>query len=102
MTKELFKKSILAIKTQMEHDEKCSNAFRIILPDSFIGTYNNYYLYETIILILKESLNLKSRWIEYYIYDLRFGAKYKKGCVTDKGKNVKLKTIDDLWSLLND
>ena len=45
--------------------------------------------------------NHRDSWIEYYIWDLDFGRKWKKDSVKVKGKNFKLKNAYDLWDLLN-
>lgn len=43
----------------------------------------------------------EAEWIEYFVFDMDFGRKYKDGAVTDgKGKNIKLASIDDLYNLL--
>ena len=40
-------------------------------------------------------------WIPYWIYELDFGKKWKKGMCTDKNKkDIKLKTSSDLYDLL--
>lgn len=42
----------------------------------------------------------ETRWIDYYVFELRCGEKYKRGDVQIDGKDVPLKTIGDLWNLL--
>ena len=44
-----------------------------------------------------------NHWISYWMFDLNCGEKYHEGCVTDtEGKDVPLKTIEDLWNVLVD
>lgn len=43
----------------------------------------------------------ESNWISYWIFELDCGEKYEPGCVTFNNENIKLKTIKDLWDLLN-
>lgn len=43
----------------------------------------------------------KNEWIDYWVFELKFGEKYEDGCVKDKdGSVIKLKTIKDLWNLI--
>ena len=44
--------------------------------------------------------DLENHWISYYIYDLNFGEKYKKGDVTIDGDEHPLRNVKDLWELL--
>ena len=51
---------------------------------------------------LKAHFNDESDWIGYWMWDLDFGKKWKEGMVADEyGKDIPLKTSDDLWNLLN-
>jgi len=99
----LFNKIINSIKNQMEHDRKCSDAFQIILPDDFITSYNNQYLNDMMFNILKTSFNddTKDSWIEYFIYDLEFGSKYKDGMIIEKdGSLIDISTTEKLYNFL--
>ena len=44
--------------------------------------------------------DLENHWISYFIYDLNFGEKYKKGDVTIDGDEYPLRNVKDLWELL--
>lgn len=44
--------------------------------------------------------DLENHWISYFIYDLNFGEKYKKGDVTIDGDEHPLRNVKDLWELL--
>lgn len=44
--------------------------------------------------------DLENHWISYFIYDLNFGEKYKKGDVTVDGDEYPLRNVKDLWELL--
>ena|SRR5208282_5826710 len=104
ITKEMFVKTFEMIETQYRLDEKCCDAFRILLPNDYVSGYYNDILYKTILDILKQGFsdNNKDSWIDYYIYDLDFGKKYKAGCITDKdGNDITLNNHNDLWNLLN-
>ena len=53
--------------------------------------------------LLEKLCDDNNGWIDYYIYELRCGEKYKDNYVIDdSGNNVPLRTITDLWNLLND
>lgn len=42
----------------------------------------------------------EDRWIDYWIFELECGKKARKDSVIINGKNVPLKTINDLWKFL--
>lgn len=103
MRLELFTESIEALEKQSLHDNKCAEAFKTILPHDFVSQYNNSYISEQLIKLLKVSLsdNHRDSWIEYYIYELDFGKKYKKGCATNAdGSEINLSTAKDLYDFL--
>ena len=41
----------------------------------------------------------KNCWISYYTRELNWGENYKDGCITN-GKNIPLKTFEDLYNIL--
>jgi hypothetical protein len=100
MTKDLFVSSVTALRMQIDRDRKCSQAFNIILPHDNVSVYDNSYLIEAVIVLLKEAVNDTDDWIDYFVWELDFGRDYKDGCVTADGKNIPLKTADDLWDIL--
>ena len=103
LTKELFLESLNKLKLQEEHDDKCIKAFAVLMPDSHVSGYNNSFLREGLLNVLKIALNDNHRysWIEYFIYDLNFGAKYHEGCANNAdGSNIDLSSAEKLWELL--
>lgn len=100
ITKELFIECVEALQKQSEIDEKCNKAFDIILPYDFTSGYSNDTLSNMIIKMLKE-LTGDEFDIEYFIYEIDYGREYKKGCVTDEGKNINISTSEKLWKYLN-
>lgn len=102
-TKELFIETMNEIKKQHAHDLKCSDAFEVILPSDFVTVYDNHWIHNQLVKILKVAFrdDHKDSWIEYYMWELDFGKEWKKDSITVKGKSVKLKTAEDLWELLN-
>ena len=104
ISKELFISSIEALQKQYEHDQKCSEAFKIILPHDFITSYDNHFTNNKLLELLQvlTNDNHQHSWIEYYCFELDFGKKWKKGDVTEKdGMDIPLATIEDLWNLLS-
>jgi len=99
----LFVETIEQIQLQKIQDDKCNNAFKVILPYDFISGYDHHYITNQLIKILQVTFNdnHKDSWIEYFIWELDFGKKYKKGCASHRnGKDIKLKTAVDLYNFL--
>lgn len=102
ISKKQFKDIIKSIKKQYKYDRECQKAFKIILPQDHIIGYDNSIIVEGIIELLSNLTNDESDWIRYWIYELDFGKKWKLGTITEKDKSdVPLKTINDLWNILN-
>ena len=103
-TEEVFIQNIEALKKQHDHDRKCSDAFAVILPNDYTSNYNNDVLYNQLIEILKVAMNddTENSWIEYYVWELDFGRKFKKGMVKIYEKDISLKTPLDLWKILTE
>tara|TARA_R110000851_G_scaffold79464_1_gene175029 strand:- start:324 stop:716 length:393 start_codon:yes stop_codon:yes gene_type:complete len=101
-SKELFIETISEIEKQVRHDSKCSDAFEVLLPSDYISSYDNSFLQNQLIKIIQVAMNDKHKdsWIEYFMWEMDFGRKYKEGSVTFYGKNFELKTASDLWDLL--
>lgn len=102
-SKELFVETINEIEKQHRHDSKCSEAFKVILPNDYTSNYDNHWLQNQLVKVLQIAMNdnHKDSWIEYYMWELDFGHKWKKDNVKVKGKNFKLQNAYDLWDLLN-
>lgn len=101
MNKELFIESIESIKQQLEYDKKCNDAFGIILPNDYISGYDNHLVIEQLIKVLRYETLDDNDWIGHFIWELDFGSKWYDGCITDNGKNIKMKTTEDLWEMLD-
>ena len=105
MTRELFVETIGEMKKQMQHDVKCSKAFSVILEDDWISTYNNTFLWNQLLRILKLAMDdsHKDSWIEYFIWELDFGKHYRDGCVSNTdGSVINIKTSGALWDFLKE
>lgn len=100
ISRKIFLECIKSIEKQFSIDRKCSEAFKVILPNDYTTTYDNSSIIDTFIKLLKELTKDEDEWIDYYIYELDFGRKYKSGMVKFKGKNIKLSTYLDLWNII--
>ena len=103
MNKELFIEILNSLNKQDEVDSKCSEAFRVILPSDYISCYDNSILVNQLLKILKIDYNDDTRdsWIDYFVYELDFGKKYKEGSCTYKdGTFIDLSTSEALWNFL--
>lgn len=99
MTEENFISLIDALKKQKEYDETCSRKLKDVFGEYV--SYNNDYLVDSIIDFLVQELNDKSEWITYYIFELDFGELNYRLKVHENGKEIPLKTAEDLWNILH-
>ena len=103
ITKELFTEVMNALRKQQEIDAKCDAAICSVFPDATVAIYDHSKVSNSLVGLLQKAMNDEhvESWIEYYMYELDFGQKYRKGCVKDKdGSNIKLATAEDLYNLL--
>ena len=104
-TKKMFISVMDEIQKQYEHDDKCSDAFAVILPNDFTTSYDNHYMLNKLLEIIKIAFNdnHKDSWIEFYMYDLNFGKEYGIGMVTYKdGSNCNLSNAGRLYDFLKE
>lgn len=102
ITKELFCEIFNKMIEQYDLDSKCNEAFSVILPGDYISGYDNAKLYKSLIRLLQKAFGdgHKHSCIDYFVYELEFGRKYKSGCYAINKKNIKLSTPEDLYNLL--
>lgn len=100
ISKKEFISTMTLIKTQYDHDRKCIDAFAIVFKDNYISGYDNNSITIAALNLLSYVMKDTGEWIYYFIFELNFGFKYKEGDVSLKGKNIPLKTFDDLWNIL--
>ena len=102
LSKENFIDIMNSIEKQHKHDIKCAKAFSVILPNDYTSVYNNSFLYESVFnlldIIFKQ--DKKNSWIEYFIYELDFGKKYKEGSIKLNDKNIDLSDSEKLYDFL--
>ena len=100
ITKEMFTAAMTGLENQLKHDEKCHEAFNVILPNDFTTGYDTNYIVVAMIELLQDLTNDELKWIDYFVWELKMGEEYEEGNVVLDGENVPLKTIEDLWNIL--
>ena len=103
MTKEQFKRHLTRLVELKKEVEKIEDVMRNSpLRESIGGGLLGIGWYEDLsIKILSDAMDDTGHNISYWIYDLEMGTKWKKGTITDtNNKDVKLKTINDLYNCI--
>lgn len=99
MDKKTFIKLMTDFLFLLEDTELVHKSLKKLDPD-----WGGLFLtrHETLIVTLfEQAMGDTSQWIGYWLYELEQGKKWHKKCVTDKnGKDVKLKTLNDLWDII--
>lgn len=100
MNKEQFIELLTGVKEQMLHDEDCSKRLEKVFPDSSCLYYNTSLVINKVLAFVKEVMGDEEEWIEYFIYELDWGRKYEEGYVTENDKVIPLKSLSDLYKIL--
>ena len=99
--KEAFLKVMKEYKQLIDDIDNVHNAMKKLDPD--FGGFCISRLENFCSKLIKHSFDDKFDWISYYMYDLEWGKKYKKGTIIgDNGKIIPLKTLEDLYNLLTE
>ena len=98
LTKKEFADAMTAIVAQNKADDEICRAITSFCNDSCF--YATKYATRGLLDLLISTMKDTSEWIEYWLYELDCGAKYRPSSVTQDGKPIKLKTIADLYALL--
>ena len=104
ITKKFFVKTMNIIEKQMKHDWEFSDKLSDIY-NCYVEPYDNYSMLGHLITILTETLEphlnkCDDTMIEYFIYELDFGKKYKEGCYSVDNENVDISTTEKLYDHL--
>ena len=110
MKKETFVEVIEAIKKQCEHDEIMADKLSEVYKDSRKEDlyYYNAYIMNALIGLLQEGMDdmelcqFGQSWIEYFMFELDFGAKNDTMKVYQSGKEIKMSTSGELYDYLKD
>ena len=99
MTKKEFIKILTELVSLKKDEENLNKAFEKLEPEFNCVSFSRHE--SLIIRLLEIAMNDKSNWIEYWIYECDCGKDAEKGGVRDKdGKDIPIKTMDDLYNLL--
>jgi hypothetical protein len=98
LTKKEFTDAMTAIVAQNKADDEICSALTSFCNDSCF--YDTKYATKGLLDLLVSTMKDTSEWIEYWLYELDCGAKYRPSSVTQDGKPIRLKTIADLYALL--
>lgn len=99
----VFEKIMISLEKQSIYDTKCTKHIQEVFNDNFITGYNNTILVNQLLTIVKDVFNdnNKDSWIEYYIYELEFGKKYKDGCASyNNGEKIDISNLTNLYNFL--
>lgn len=99
ITKTQFLAALDALAKQDREDGFISAHLQMICPESNV-MYVTKYAQPALLDLLEIATHDADKWVSYWLYDLDHGKKYKPGTVKVYGKNVKLKTPDDLYKML--
>lgn len=100
MNEKQFIELLTGVKDQMLHDEDCSKRLEKVFPESFCLYYDTSLVIDKVLAFVKEVMGDKDEWVEYFIYELKWGRKYEEGCVTENDESTSLKSLSDLYKLL--
>ena len=98
ITLEQFKIALSDIKLFQQAQDSINDGFKILGQDSQIMITEPE---SVVVRLLEVIFNDKGEWIQYFLYELNWGEKYKDGCITDiDGSFIKLRTIEELYNFL--
>lgn len=90
-----FEQIILNVKKSWERVGTLSDVTKC---DMFVDLAGP--LIDEVVDLLEYIFEDENSWIAYWMFDLNFGENYVPGKVLENGKEVPLKTIEDLWDIL--
>jgi len=103
MKKKILRKKfsyyINEIKKYHEKIDNLNEAIRLNCED---GIYAPPSLEAALIDLLVTAMDDEYEVIDYFIYQLNFGEKWESGDLLINDKDIKLKTIDDLYDFLTE
>lgn len=92
-----FEKIMLALKASLERVDTLTNVTDCDLFLDIAGP-----LVDQIVDLLEHIFHDEEcSWVSYWLFELKCGEKYVPGMVQITGQNVPLKTIKDLWNVLD-
>ncbi len=105
MTIEITKENFCALVDDIERYYRFLEKLEEVSQIDFINTpfYSFINQVSNFLVELFFLHSLDSRWIndiDYYMYELDFGKKWKPGCLTIDDKDIPLRNSEDLWNIL--
>ena len=99
--REVFKEVMTFIVDKNKKKDQLNDAWREYNPDgNYLSLDGDWET--TMVQLLREYVGDYNDDIGYWLYELNYGEKAKKNTVTDKnGRNIPIKTIDDLYNLIS-
>ena len=100
ISKKKFIKYLNRLKALNQEIDEINKAYN---NSKFFSLDISFYEYEELIIDMLEEVfqDKEGRWIDYFVYDLEFGTRWKKDMITDKNdKDIPLKNEEDLYNLL--
>lgn len=101
ITKKQFVAAMGAIRSQQKRDDGISNSLSEVCGER-VPFFGGGHGLAGLMKLLKELTRDECSWIEYFIYDMDYGKKWKPSSITIDGKSVSLKTSSDLYNVLSD
>ena len=110
MDKKLFVESIEAIKKQVQLDLEVAKHLGQAFPDAFEANLlpKNHFLQNALIKVLQAEMNdlelceYGQSWIEYFCFELNFGAENYRLKVYSEGKEIPMSNASELYDFLNE
>ena len=104
MTKSFFLEYMETLKNYYKYEDELAELNVNIWERDEVQSLISGYV-DLLCVLCKDYPYPKDRYqltdIEYYIYDLEWGRKWKPGTITDEfGNDVPMGTLDDLWDEL--
>lgn len=98
LKKERFCKTMNQIQKVYDYGDKLNQFFKENHVDGYLHEPN---CIEQTLGLLAFIFDDKDQWIDYWVYELDFGRRYKEGTITDSnGENIPLETAEELYELL--
>ncbi len=109
MKKELFIEAIDAIRLQCQLDIEVSKNLGKAFPDAFEANLlpKNHFLQNALLKVLQTEMNdlenveCGASWIEYFCWELNFGAENYRLKVYSQGREVPMSNAAELYDFLN-
>lgn len=99
LTKKKFCEYINFIKERQDSELRVCKALNDEFIDANIFFYSKYE--SKLVELLKIIMQDKGDWIDYFIYELDFGKKWKVGTVTEKdGTSIDISDAEKLYDFL--